>query len=115
MNPARDTSGWPAHDVVPPGPKLELAVQGRRTSRGGAAEYHSKVQQIIRLLQSSAAALAQNDYKVADHDRHEAWELSKELSPLIDATEREMCLPTDGCLDCGSPSAERCICDVPFP
>lgn len=108
----RSTNGWPSHDVV--APKLELAVQTRRTVCRAAQVYNDRINRIIMLLSSSSAALADYDYIRADNDRHEAWKLLCGASELIDEAEREMCLPTDGCEFCGAPSAHRCDCDIPY-
>lgn len=103
MNTATAES-WPSAWIVPP------ATGERRGIAKGAVDYNNAVHRIQMLLLSSAAALVDHDYIQADHDRHEAWETMRTLSPLIDAAEREVCLPTDECKTCGSPSQHRCTC-----
>lgn len=90
---------------------IDPAPQYRRTVSYGARNYYDKVTSISCLLASSAAALADNDYVAAEQDRRQAFALMGKLSDLIDETEREVCLPTDGCDECGSPSMHRCECE----
>lgn len=96
--------------IVPP------PVQKRRAVSAGAVAYFDATNRIAMLLGSSAAALADNDYITAEQDRRAAFAMMRKLSEMIDETEREVCMDTDACEFCGSPSAHRCECDsdVPF-
>lgn len=98
---------WPTVWLVEP-------KQERRAISRGAVAYHDAVTRISCLLGSSAAALADNDYITAEQDRRAAFAKMRELSEMIDETEREVCMDEDACEFCGSPSMRRCECEEDF-
>lgn len=107
MNTAR--ADWPSYVIV------DAQPQQRRVVSRGAVAYHEATNRIAILLGSSAAALADNDYFTAEKCRRKAFALMRKLSEMIDETEREVCMDTDACDVCGSPSMHRCECDDDIP
>jgi hypothetical protein len=76
MNPARDTSGWPAHDVVPPvklvPSNVVCAEQQTCIDIANAA---------IRLLEHFKLDIERGGMVAAEKSRHEVFEMVRQLGP----------------------------------
>jgi hypothetical protein len=107
MNTAVD---WPSVTIVGPD-----EVQYRRTVAAAAVEYNERVNKVIQHLLSASARLADHDYGGAAIDHHKAFQvMTSGIGGLIEDAENEVCLPTDGCKDCGSRTAHSCVCGEEF-
>lgn len=65
-------------------------------------EYETACALAIRLLESSFYELQQGHHPAADRDRHDAYDLVRQLSGmLVRAYEEEHGVQDDACSDCG--------------
>lgn len=97
--PKRD--GWPSYDVVPAQPVvLSQAQQTFITIARGAA----------RMLSIAADDMERNSMVAAERSRHQAYELVRQLGPLVLEAHEELCGPATFCESCGD-IEELCACE----
>lgn len=127
----RNAEGWPSYDVVPaPKPAdgycAACDAEYGEAPSGAPCTCRAPAQPVVlsqaqqtfitiargaaRMLQLAAEDMERNCMVAAERSRHQAYELVRQLGPLVLEAHEELCGPATFCPDCGD-IEELCQCD----